>query len=154
MYAQGSDALQSVIKTVLNGIPLGSASGLGTWASDEFERRVKDFGFAPPDLQARKAVLVNSVHVLEADTSTFSARLLSTKNGAASAAESLASGVVEGLSTDFELATIVLVEGVVEIPITIALPSFVTEGLAGAFRSGIDQLYSVVSSWTGARQWR
>lgn len=165
VYAQGSDALQSVIKTVLNGIPLGSASGLGTWASDEFERRVKDFGFAPPDLQARKAVLVNSVHVLEADTSTFSARLLSTKNaviqygegclnGAASAAESLASGVVEGLSTDFELATIVLVEGVVEIPITIALPSFVTEGLAGAFRSGIDQLYSVVSSWTGARQWR
>lgn len=150
---------------MLNGIPLGSASGLGTWASDELEKRVKDFGFAPPDLQARKAVLVNSVHVLEADTSTFSARLLSTKNaviqygegglnGAASAAESLASGVVEGLSSDFELATIVLVEGVVEIPITIALPSFVTEGLAGAFQRGIDQLYSVVSSWTGARQWR
>lgn len=165
VYVQGHDALQSLIEKVLNGIPLGSASGLGTWASDEFEKRIEDLGFAPPDLQAKKAVLVNSGHVLEADNSTFSARLLSAKNAAiqygdgglnaaASAAESLASGVVEGLSADFEIATIVLIEGKVEIPITIALPSFVTDGIASVFQSGIDQLYSAASSWTGARQWR
>ena len=144
---------------------MASASGLGSWAADVFEQRVEDVGFLPPDLQARKAVLVNSIHVLEADTSTFSVQLLSMKNaaihygeggvnGAVSVVESLASSVVEALNTEFEIATIVLIEGKVEIPITVSLPAFVTEGLSSAFQEGIDHLYSVVASWTGVRQWR
>lgn len=165
VYADGYDALRSSIEEVLNAIPLASASGLGSWAADVFEQRVEDVGFLPPDLQARKAVLVNSIHVLEADTSTFSVQLLSMKNaaihygeggvnGAVSAVESLASSVVEALNTEFEIATIVLIEGKVEIPITVSLPAFVTEGLSSAFQEGIDHLYSVVASWTGVRQWR
>lgn len=165
VYTGGHEALSASIENVINGIPLASASGLGTWAADEFEKRVDDVGFSPPDLLARKAVLVNSVHVLEVDSSTFSARLLSAKqtvlqygesgiNGAVSAAESLAASVVEGLDTEFQIATIVLLEGKVEIPITVSLPAVVTEGLSGAFQAGIDKLYSAVASWTGARQWR
>ena len=75
-------------------------------------------------------------------------------NGAVSAAESLATSVVEGLDTEFQIATIVLLEGKVEIPITVSLPVVVTEGLSGAFQAGIDKLYSAVASWTGVRQWR
>ena len=165
VYTGGHEALSASIENVINGIPLASASGLGIWAADEFEKRVDDVGFSPPDLLARKAVLVNSVHVLEVDSSMFSARLLSAKqtvlqygesgiNGAVSAAESLAASVVEGLDTEFQIATIVLLEGKVEIPITVSLPAVVTEGLSGAFQVGIDKLYSAVASWTGARQWR
>lgn len=165
VYTGGHEALSASIENVINGIPLASASGLGTWAADEFEKRVDDVGFSPPDLLARKAVLVNSVHVLEVDSSTFSAQLLSAKqtvlqygesgiNGAVSAAESLAGSVVESLDTEFQIATIVLLEGKVEIPITVSLPAVVTEGLSGAFQAGIDKLYSAVASWTGARQWR
>lgn len=165
VYTGGHEALSASIENVINGIPLASASGLGTWAADEFEKRVDDVGFSPPDLLARKAVLVNSVHVLEVDSSTFSAQLLSAKqtvlqygesgiNGAVSAAESLAGSVVEGLDTEFQIATIVLLEGKVEIPITVSLPAVVIEGLSGAFQAGIDKLYSAVASWTGARQWR
>ena len=165
VYANGQESLESAIEGLLNGIPLASASGLGMWAADEFKRRVADAGFDPPDLLSRKAVLVNSAHVLEADPSGFSARLLAAKNavidhgeggvqGAVSAVESLAHDAVSALSSDFTVATIVLLEGKVEIPITISLPSSVTEGISGLFQAGIDQLYSVATSWTGARQWR
>ena len=75
-------------------------------------------------------------------------------NGAVSAAETLASSVVDALSAEFEIATIVLIEGKLEIPITVSLPSWVTSNLSSAFQAGIDQLYSVVASWTGVRQWR
>ena len=75
-------------------------------------------------------------------------------NGAVSAAETLASSVVDALSAEFEIATIVLLEGKVEIPITVSLPSGITGSLSSAFQEGLDQLYSVVASWTGVRQWR
>lgn len=165
VYADGHEAMRSAIEQALNAIPLASASGLGTWAADTFEQRIDEVGFSPPDLLARKAALVNSAHVLSADDSSFSVQLLSMKNaainygegginGAVSAAETLASSVVDALSAEFEIATIVLLEGKVEIPITVSLPSWVTSNLSSAFQAGIDQLYSVVASWTGVRQWR
>lgn len=165
VYIQGHDALISVVDQALNGIPLASASGLGTWAAGVLEEKVDELGFSPPDLSARKAVLVNSGHVLEADDSAFSVRLLSVKNaaiqygeggvnGALSAIESAATEAVEELNAEFTIATIVLIEGAVEIPITLSLPSFVSDGISGAFQQGIAQLYAMVASWTGVRQWR
>ena len=165
VYADGHEAMRSAIEQALNAIPLASASGLGTWAADTFEQRIDEVGFSPPDLLARKAALVNSTHVLSADDSSFSVQLLSMKNaainygegginGAVSAAETLASSVVDALSAEFEIATIVLLEGKVEIPITVSLPSGITGSLSSAFQEGLDQLYSVVASWTGVRQWR
>ncbi len=52
------------------------ASGLGSWASGALKDTVEGFGFAPVDLAARKAILVNSQHVLKADDSAISRRLL------------------------------------------------------------------------------
>lgn len=165
VYTQGQEALSASVEDVLNGLPLSSASGLGTWASESLEEVIDEAGFSPPDTAARKAVLVNSGHVLAADDSSFSARLLAVKTsvvqagehgttGSLSAVESLALGAVDDLGSEFEIATIVLVEGVVEIPITVSLPSFVVDGLSSALQSGIDALRSAVSSWTGVRQWQ
>ena len=165
VYAQGQEALSSTIEQVLRDIPLASSSGLGRWAADTFEEKIAEVGFAPPDLRARKAVLVNSYHVLQADDSAFSARLLSAKQaaahfgeggvqGALSALELSAAGIVEDISSDFVLATVVLVEGVIEIPITLSLPAPVSESIAQMLQQGIDRLYEVVASWTGVRPWR
>lgn len=163
VYASGQEALSTAIEQVLGDIPLASASGLGTWAADGFEKLVSEVGFEAPDLSAKKAVLVNSYHVLEADDSGFSAALLSAKSavseygggiqGAISAIEGSAQDAIDSLTTDFEIATIVLLDGVVEIPITLSLPSFVSEGLTGMLHQGISQLSGIAGSWTGVRQW-
>ncbi len=165
VYAQGQESLTSVVEDVLNGLPLVSVSGLGMWAANAFEEAVDYMGFSPPDLAARKAVLVNSTHVLEADGSTFSAQLLTAKNaalrygtgsieGAVSAVNSLTAQAVGAITAEFEIATIVVLEGMVEIPITVSLPSFVSQGITEGIQAGINQLYSVVVSWTGTRSWR
>lgn len=81
VYTQGHDALLETVESVLNGIPLMGASGLGSWASGALKDTVEGFGFAPVDLAARKAVLVNSQHVLKADVRHFPP-LLSAKEAA------------------------------------------------------------------------
>lgn len=165
VYTQGHDALLETVDSVLNAIPLASASGLGTWASGALGEAVSSVGFAPVDLSARKAVLVNSRHVLEADDSTFSARLLSAKDaalasggdagvqGAISCIESAAHDALSGLEAEFTVATVVLFDGIVEVPVTVALPKAVTGGLSDAVQKGIDALRGVASSVTGVRQW-
>lgn len=167
VYARGQESLSGAIETVFKVIPLTSHSGLGIWASQAFEDQVRRIGFEPPDLSARKAVLVNSGRVLEADDSTVSARLLALKyhvvasggdgigiNGALSALEAAARDVVSTMSSEFRVATLVIFDGMVEIPLTIALPPSVSEDLAATFQHGIDWLRGVVATWTGVRQWR
>lgn len=166
VYTQGQEALSSALEEGLNAIPLFSASGLGTWASDAFEDVVADVGLEPPDLRARKAVLVNSAHVASADNSAFSARLLSLKStavqaggaggigGALSSLEQSGLEAISGMGEEFQIATITLFDGAVEVPVTIALPSSVTGGLAQAFQQAVGTLSGAVASVTGERQWR
>lgn len=164
VYAQGQEALISGVQNLLDGIPLASHSGLGTWAAGVLTDAVEGVGYSAPDLSARKAVLVNSGYVMEADGSAISARLLSVKRTAASsggsldgvltAVESSALSAVEELGSGFTVATLTLFDGAIEIPLTLALPEPVTSSLAGALQSGIDSLRWVVSSMTGVRQWR
>lgn len=166
VYTQGHDAMSDAVGQVIDSIPLTSASGLGSWASDRFEDVVSDVGFSPPDLRARKAVLVNSSHVLQAEDSSFSARLLSAKeqaialegstsiDGVLSSVQSMALQAIDDLSGEYTVATIVLFDGVVEIPVTVALPAAVSEGLEQAVNKGIGYLRDVAASWTGVRQWR
>lgn len=142
-----------------------SASGLGPWASSAMRDAINAVGFSPADLSARKAVLVNSEHVLRADESTFSARLLSAKEMALSSGgnsglsgvlfgvEASASSAIGDLSSEFTVATIALFDGVIEVPITISLPRGVADGLSRALQSGISALKEVVASVTGVRQW-
>lgn len=167
VYVRGQESLNGAIEAVLSAIPLASQSGLGAWASQAFKDQVKKVGFEPPDLSARKAVLVNSGHVLEADDSPISARLLSLKqqagerggdgigiNGALSALEAAAHDVVSKVSSEFRIATLVIFDGMIEIPLTITLPPSVSENLEGSFQRGIDWLRDMVATWTGARLWR
>lgn len=166
VYTQGHDAMADSVKQAIDSIPLASASGLGSWASKKLEGVVSDVGFSPPDLRARKAVLVNSSHVLEADGSSVSAALLSAKDravalegdagidGALSSLQSAALQSIEELGGEYTIATIVLLDGVVEIPVTVALPQAVTGGLEQAVKDGISYLRDVAASFTGVRQWR
>lgn len=165
VYTQGHDALLETVESVLSGIPLMGASGLGPWASGALQDAVKGFGFAPVDLAARKAVLVNSQHVLRADDSAFSARLLSAKemalmsqgnsgiDGALSCVQSAAVDAIAGLGGEFTIATIILFDGAIEVPVTVALPQAITGGLAQAVQHGLDSLRGIASSVTGVRQW-
>lgn len=166
VYAQGHDALCSSIDQLLGSVPLASASGLGNWAADELKGLVEVCGFDPPDLRARKAVVVNSSHVLEGDSSKWSARFLEVKrgalsaagesgfNGALSAVETAALDTVEELGDEFQVGTLVVFDGLIELPITITLPVAVTDGLSASIQEAIDSLRAIVGSWTGVRQWR
>ena len=165
VYTNGHDALLETVESALNDIPLMSASGLGSWASSAMREAINAVGFSPVDLSARKAVLVNSEHVLRADGSTFSARLLSAKemalssggnsglSGVLSGVEASASSAIGDLSSEFTVVTIALFDGAIEVPITISLPRGVADGLSQALQSGIAALKEVVSSVTGVRQW-
>lgn len=166
VYAQGHDALCSSIDQLLGSVPLASASGLGNWAADELKGLVEACGFDPPDLRARKAVVVNSSHVLEGDSSKWSAKFLEIKrgalsaagesgfNGALSAVETAALDTVEELGGEFQVGTLVVFDGLIELPITITLPVAVTDGLSASIQEAIDSLRAIVASWTGVRQWR
>ncbi len=166
VYTQGHEAMSDAVRQAIDSIPLASASGLGPWASERFEDTVSAVGFSPPDLRARKAVLVNSSHVLEAEESSFSAVLLSAKDqavssegnagidGALSNLQAAALQSIEDLSGEYTIATVVLLDGVVEIPITVALPAAVSGGLEQAVKDGIAYLKGIAATWTGVRQWR
>ncbi len=166
VYTEGHDGISSAIEQVLDSIPLASASGLGSWASDAFEDAVASVGFEPVDLRARKAVLVNSSHVLAADDSAFSARLLSAKQqanssdgsggleGAISLVQTAAQDAIDDVSGEFTIATVVLFDGLLEVPITVSLPAAVTGGLEQAVQTGIGYLRNIAETVTGVRQWK
>lgn len=165
VYARGEEALSGAIESSLDAIPLASASGLGTWASSQFQDLVAAAGLDAPDLRANKAVVVNSSYVASADDSAFSARFLSVKNsvlqagsnvsigGALASVERSASAAIDDLSQEFEIASIEVFDGAVSIPITISLPVAVTGSLKGTLQGGINALRSFAASVTGVRQW-
>ena len=167
VYAQGQEAITEAIRSAVDSLPLASESGLGDWAGERFEELLESVGFEAPDLRARKPVLVNSGHVLSADGSGFSARLLAVKEratsptstesnpfgSALSEVEAHAQDALSGITGEFEVATVVLFDGAVEIPITVSLPSGIQEGLSSALSDGMAWLRGVMASWTGVRQW-
>ncbi len=166
-YTEGNESIEKGIEDTLSQIPLTSESGLALWASKSFKSLIKSIGFEPPELRASKAVLVNSSHVLQADNSRFSATLLSVKrasselNSGSSLFDSALSSIernalkkIEGLGSEFEIATISLLRGAVEIPITIALPNYVI----AASQDALSELFSSIRRLTfsvieGNRRW-
>lgn len=167
-YTKGHDGLIDTVANVLDSLPLANESGLGQWASSSLKALIRDIGLEPADLRAPKAVLVNSAHVLAADKSSFSAKILSLKRAVISSssvdtsffgtalglAEVYVSDSIEGVSSDFEIATIELFDGAVSIPLTISLPGFVQEDLLGFVRDGFGVLRGLFGSVTGVRQWQ
>lgn len=167
-YAEGQGALEDAVDEGLDGLPLASASGLGTWAAKALRGAVSAAGLEPADLDALKPVLVNSAHVAAADEGAFAARLLSLKkeaiahpldsNDAFSSAVSAAEqGALEGIDSfdgQVEIATIeILGEGGPSIPVRISLPPAAKDVAKGAVEWAADAIRSVYSQVTGVVVW-
>ncbi len=62
-YGSGVEGLSGGVEDVLNDIPLGSASGLGTWAADALMDAIESVGLEPANTASAKPVIANSAHV-------------------------------------------------------------------------------------------
>ena len=59
-------------------------------------------------------------------------------DGALSCVQSAAMDAIADLGGEFTIATIVIFDGLVEVPVTVALPQAITGGLTQAVQQGVD----------------
>ena len=167
VYAKGQEALDEAVSGALDLLPFSGASGLGGWASGFLEDAVSALGLQPVDLDALKPVLVNSAHVAQKGSSSFSAQLVSIKReaiahpSASTDAISSVVGSAETALTDriaasaegIEIAEIELFSGGPSFTVRIALPSAIAEGAERFVEDAADALRGLVASVTGVRAW-
>lgn len=167
VYCERHDVLREAIASALNSIPLASASGLGTWASKRYSDLMREVGLEPAELHAFKPVLVNSSHVLAADSSLFARILLEVKIACSNTdlsgnAFSDALGIVHRISSDglavgedrFVIATLEMlgVEGE-SLPFSIALPPVVHETGESMLSEVFGWLEGLSEDRTEKRRW-
>lgn len=166
-YSEGQASLIAELKSAIDKLPLASESGLGQWAANCFASGLSELGLEPIDLSPQKAVLVNTAHILRADDSNFSARLLSTKEKVLSyqdadelfastigEAKSAVTDAIEGAEFTIEIATIEIVQGSLEIPITITLPRSVKEAATGLVEQSFAALEGAIAKVAPSRRWQ
>ena len=166
-YADGQGRVGEAIDELDSRLSFDSESRLGLWSSKEFSRLMESLGLQPVEIDAPKPVLVNSGHVLNADGSAFSARLLSVKKAASSLTggtllegvigwvEDQAIDAIAGLDDEFTIAEIEIAgEGSPSIPLTITLPDSARDEAKGLVRAAAEWLRGIAASITGIRQWR
>lgn len=166
-YCNGQDAMEEGIRDALNKIPFASASGLGTWASDELKKMISEAGLEPVELHAYKPVLVNTSHVLQADSGSFAQTLLDAKvtfsrvsvsasplAGVIGAAEPLAEDAAVSAEEELLVATVELL-GIdsASMPFSIALPPSVRQTTVSTVQSVFARLQGLASSASGVRRW-
>lgn len=168
-YSNGQDSLRKSLEEGLDGVPLMSESGLGTWASNAFSQFMESVGLEPVELSAPRPVLVNSQHVAAADESEVGKRILSLKEGVGTIAEVTQSGgvteVISGIGTfgfesiNWEDSKITLAtiepfgEAGPKMPLTVAIPPAVKEGIEGTIGSVMDDVGNTVERIIGGRRW-
>ena len=165
-YGEGQDALSNGLKSAIDSLPLASESGLGQWAADLFESSLSALGLEPVDLSPQKATLINTAHIMSQDDSNFSLRLLSIKEevlsaadtdslftDALSSAESSITDVIGSAEFTIQVATIKIIEGKVEIPITITLPQSIKDAATGTVQEGFSALKNAIESTSPYRRW-
>ena len=162
-YADGQDALITGVEQGLNGLPLASSSGLGTWAAERLSEAIEDVGLQPAEVGALKPVLINSFHVAAKGDTSFSSGLLSVKkqvvahplmstslfSSLLTEAERTAIEQVGAIDDTIEVASIELFgDGGPSIPVTIPLPpevkGWAVDAISGLF-ARIRSLYAEVS---------
>lgn len=166
-YGDGQRALEEGLKNALDSIPFASESGLGQWAADQFETVVNDLGLQPTDLSPQKAVLVNTIHVARADESRFGAELAEVKMASLgrnsigelfgytlSQAEESIDAAIDDADFTIEIATIQIVQGTLEIPITITLPQSIRDAAKGSVHNAFEQLENQIASFVHQRRWQ
>lgn len=168
-YANGYEAIRNALKSVLDGLPLASASGLGTWAADALESFMEGIGLQPAKLDAPKPALVNTARVAAAGGGSFAENFAEVQRGAVSASESVSGGafsvavsgvenrVIEGLggwNGTIEVARIELLgpDGP-SIPVEITVPQRIVSIGNDVVARAVDALRGLVGSVTGVRQW-
>lgn len=166
-YGEGQAALSNGLQNAIDSLPLASESGLGEWAAELFESSLADLGLEPADLSPQKAVLINTAHIVRADNSNFSARVLSIKEEVLSHQDAdelfnTAVGEIEGAITStidnaeftIEIASIEIIQGSLEIPITITLPQTIKDSATGAVQQGFSALKQSFATLVPDRRWQ
>ena len=166
-YADGQSRIGEGLDELDSRLSFGSESRLGLWGSAQFAELMESVGLQPAELGAPKPVLVNTGHVLEADGSAFSARLLSVKRAASGlmgnnlleGAIGMAQGQALSVLQDFDgTVTIAEIEilgpGSPAVPITLTLPASAQEDGMQLVDAVAEHLRQIAGSITGVRQWR
>ena len=166
-YADGQSRIGEGIDELDSRLSLDSESRLGLWSSEEFAKSMESLGLQPVKLDSPKPVLVNTGHVLSADSGAFSARVLSVKRAASGlSGDNLLEGIVdwtqdqavaaiEGFDGEVTIAEIEIAgEGSPSIPLTITIPDSLREDAKGLVASAAEWLRGIAGSIVGVRQWR
>ena len=167
-YVDGQQALEQAIGDAADALPLGSASGLGTWAASALGKAVGALGLQPVELDALKPAVVNSAHVSGAEDGSFSTRFLAVKarmiatplsssdlfSSVITSAETAALDSLATLDGTIEIASIRLwEEGGPSIPIVIVLPQVVKDATADFIGSLADSMRALYAQVVGVRTW-
>ena len=167
-YTSGEQALEHGLESVLNQLPLGSASGLGTWAASKLRHALEAVGLQPANTNALKPVIVNTGRIASADEGSFGAHFLAVKQSAqalgASSTDVLGTAVsfvewqaIQALDNGDGTVTIATIEPFgndgPSFPITIALPAPSGEE-AGLLAVVGSMLSGLQSEMEGVRIWR
>ena len=164
-YENGQAALSDALACGLDGISLSTLSGLGTWAQSALSSAVEAAGLQPANLNALKPAILNTEHVVEADSGVFAVRFQQMKTQALSASSptgglvaGLASGLPDSITqvladTKVTIAEIEFPVGDIVIPLEIALPPSVAEAAGGFVGQCISALDGAVASVSGVRPW-
>lgn len=129
---------------------------MGGWAAERLRDAVGAAGLQPADLDALKAVSVNTLQVVSADDGEFARsfgvvkeRALGMSSSTSSAFSMLLSGArsslycqIDTLEEGFEVARVELPVGNVEVPVTIALP----QSAGQAARSAVDESLAALAA--------
>jgi hypothetical protein len=166
-YGEAQECLTTSLSNAIDAIPLASESGLGPWAAECLESIVEGVGLHPVDLSPQKAVLVNTAHIGYADESAFGARLIDLKianlgrnsigevfSNTLDSAESAVTDMIDNADFTIEIATIEIIQGAVEIPITITLPSSIKDAANDSIRHAFSLLEDRLASFTFDRRWK
>lgn len=167
-YSDGQGALVNAVRLGLDSLPLVSASGLGTWASDALSDVIKDIGLQPAEIGALKPVLLNSAHVAAKGSSSFASRYVAIKQrivahpfmstdlfgSLLTDAEQAAIAQVSKLGDSVQIASIELFgENGPSIPVTIPLPAAVKNAGISAIQGLFSRIRSFYVETTGVRIW-
>lgn len=167
-YGAGQESLIRAVEVSLEGLPLIGSSGLGTWAAEKLRTCAEAAGLQPADIDALKAVVVNTSCVVEKDAGAFSRSFAAAKGAAARLSSpstdvfSLALEGLRGFASDradefggeFEIARIELPAGGASVPITLVLPDAVVQRTRGVVDTVFDALGSLVGASAPARTWQ
>ena len=167
-YGDGQQALVGAIREALDGIPLLSACGLGSWAAEALTGAIEAAGLEPAELDVLKPVTVNTAHVAAAGSDGFAVRYAAVQQRARSASSSscdLFVGIVDGMEREAYDAIEEVAGGLVvaelefpvggfKVPIRLTLPPSVKDAANGLVEDAAQALRGLYGSIVGLRPWQ